>query len=139
MKIKLLLVVVLLVLGIMAYCFEAFSKGFVILTPYGTYEYMKDIQGSMSDGGVAFGFVGIIFFMIGCVLLFVKKTKFVVRLGASVFIFLFIALLMIEGESIDQLIINTIKHDQNIYLILWCILFITYTILFVLLSSKRKK
>jgi hypothetical protein len=138
MTIRLLLAIALLASGIMAYSFEAFSKGFVILTPYGAYEYMQDIQGSMSDGGIAFGFVGVIFFIIGCALLFIKNTKYVMRLGASVFLFLLLALLMIEGDSIDQLIINTIKYDQNIYLTLWCVLFITYTILFILLSIKRK-
>lgn len=136
MNIKLLMTVFLIFSGLMAYAFEAYSKGFVIYAPYGKYEYLQDIQGSISDGGVAIGSFGIFCLIIGFILLFIKNTKYILRVGFSIFIFFLLALLMTEGDSIDQLIINTIKYDHNIYLILWCISFVIYTIFFILLNIK---
>ncbi|ALH95680.1 hypothetical protein [Acinetobacter equi] len=138
MKIKLLMIVFLMFSGFMAYIFEAYSKGFVIYAPYGEYVYMKDIQGSISDGGMAIGSFGIICLIISSILIFIKNTKYILRIGFSVFLFFLLALMMIEGDSIDQLIINTIKYDHNIYLILWCISLTLYTFLLTIFYIKNK-
>lgn len=139
MKIKLLMIVFLMFSGFMAYIFEAYSKGFVIYAPYGEYVYMKDIQGSISDGGIAIGSFGIICLIISSILIFIKNTKYILRIGFSVFLFFVLALMMIDGDSIDRLIINTIKFDQNIFLIFWCVSFIAYVVFFIVFYLNTNK
>lgn len=139
MKIKILIIVSLIISGLMAYLFETHSKGFVIHAPYGTneYIYLKDIQGSMSDGGIALGFFGLICLFIGVILMFIKNTTYFIRVGFIVFLFLLLSFMMLEGGAIDQLIINTIQYDHNIYLILWIISFTLYTIFLSILNISQ--
>lgn len=136
MKLKILMLSSLIFLGLMGYCFEAISKGFVVFEPFGEYVYMKDVQGSMSDGGVMIGVFGEVCIILGSSMIFVKKQKYLVRIGSSVYLFLLFTLMLIEGDSIDQLFINTIKYDQNIYLILWLISIFVYTILLIIFSRN---
>ena len=126
--------------GIMAICFDSLSKGFVTFAPYGVdeYVYLRDMQGSSDDDSVLIGFFGIISIIISIIIFFIKNVIYVVRIGFLTFLFLFIMALLTGNDPINQLVINTIQYDHNIYLILWCTFLFFYTIFLVVLNIKQK-
>ncbi|HFK9536821.1 hypothetical protein [Acinetobacter baumannii] len=140
LNLKYYLAVILIVSGILAICFESLSKGFVTFAPYGVdeYVYLRDIQGSADDDSILLWFFGIISVVLGFTIFIVKNINYILRIGFFVYIFLFLSAFLAESDPINQLVINTIKFDQNIYLILWLISLLIYTILFILLNIKHK-
>ncbi|MDC4632986.1 hypothetical protein OHV71_07220 [Acinetobacter baumannii] len=140
LNLKYYLAVILIVSGILAICFESLSKGFLTFAPYGVdeYVYLRDIQGSADDDSILFWFFGIISVVLGFIIFIVKNINYILRIGFFVYIFLFLSAFLAESDPINQLVINTIKFDQNIYLILWLISLLIYTILFILLNIKHK-
>ena len=139
-KLKYVITILLMLSGIMAICFDSLSKGFVTFAPYGVdeYVYLRDMQGSSDDDSVLIGFFGIISIIISIIIFFIKNVIYVVRIGFLTFLFLFIMALLTGNDSINQLVINTIQYDHNIYLILWCTFLFFYTIFLVVLNIKQK-
>lgn len=134
------LAIVLIVSSILAICFESLSKGFVTFAPYSVHEYvyLRDMRGSADDDSVLLWFFGIISVVLGLIMFFIKNITYVLRIGFFVYIFLFLSEFLAKSDLINQLVINTIKFDQNIYLILWPISLLIYTIIFILLNIKHK-
>ncbi len=139
-KLKYVITILLMLSGIMAICFDSLSKGFVTFAPYGVdeYVYLRDMQGSSDDDSVLIGFFGIISIIISIIIFFIKNVIYVVRIGFLTFLFLFIMALLTGNDPINQLVINTIQYDHNIYLILWCTFLFFYTIFLVVLNIKQK-
>lgn len=133
-------VAALLLSGLMIVCFDSLTNGFISTSLYEVdeYLYLKDIHGSTNDDRVIFPAFGYITIIISMIMLFIKKLNYFVGIGFLVFISLFLFSSMIEGDPINQLIMNTIKFDRNIYLILWLLFFLIYTVLLLILNFKKK-
>ncbi|HFG6968069.1 TPA: hypothetical protein ACGIKW_003305 [Acinetobacter baumannii] len=132
---------VLILSGIIAICFESLSKGFVTFAPYGVdeYIYLRDMQGSADDDSVLLWFFGIVSILLGAIMYFVKNITYVLRIGFFVYVALFLCAFMTESDPLNQLIINTVKFDHNIYLILWSLLLVIYTGIFIKLNIQQNK
>lgn len=132
---------VLILSGIIAICFDSLSKGFVTFAPHGTdeYIYLRDMPGSADDDSVLLSFFGIVSILLGAIMYFVKNMTYVLRIVFFVYIALFLCAFMTESDPLNQLIINTVKFDHNIYLILWCILLALYTGIFIKLNIQQNK
>ncbi|HFK9537530.1 TPA: hypothetical protein ACG0TZ_003361 [Acinetobacter baumannii] len=135
------LALILVLSGILAICFESFTKGFVTYIPYGGGEfvYMREMEGSSEDESVLLWVFGIISVILGAIMFFVKNIKYVLRIGFFAYVFLFLCALMTDSDPLNQLIINTIKFDHNIYLILWCLSIAIYTGIFIKLNIQQNK
>ncbi|MDO7503146.1 hypothetical protein Q5X59_03710 [Acinetobacter baumannii] len=135
------LALILVLSGILAICFESFTKGFVTYIPYGGGEfvYMREMEGSSEDESILLWLFGIISVILGAIMFFVKNIKYVLRIGFFVYVFLFLCALMTDSDPLNQLIINTVKFDHNIYLILWCLSIAIYTGIFIKLNIQQNK
>lgn len=123
LKLKYYLALILALSGIFAICFESFTKDFVTYVPYGGGEfiYLREMQGSNEDESVLLWFFGIISIFLGSIMYLLKNTTYVLRMGFFAYVSLFLCALMTDSDPLNQLIINTVKFDHNIYLILWCL------------------
>ncbi|HDX6067265.1 hypothetical protein [Acinetobacter baumannii] len=135
------LALILVLSGILAICFESFTKGFVTYIPYGGGEfvYMREMEGSSEDESILLWLFGIISVILGAIMFFVKNIKYVLRIGFFAYVFLFLCALMTDSDPLNQLIINTIKFDHNIYLILWCLSVVIYTGIYIKLNIQQNK
>ncbi|MCU4581734.1 hypothetical protein KTJ32_12125 [Acinetobacter gyllenbergii] len=132
------LALVLVFSGIFAICFESLTKGFVTYVPYGgEFVYLREMEGSNEDESVLLWFFGIISIMLGAIMYFVKNVIYVLRIGFFTYVFLFLCALMTDSDPLNQLIMNTVKFDHNIYLILWCLSFAIYTGIFFKLCIQQ--
>ncbi|HFG6922794.1 TPA: hypothetical protein ACGIKE_003429 [Acinetobacter baumannii] len=135
------LALTLVLSGILAICFGSHTNGFVTYIPYGGGEfvYMKEMEGSSEDESVLLWVFGIISVILGAIMFFVKNIKYVLRIGFFAYVFLFLCALMTDSDPLNQLIINTVKFDHNIYLILWCISIAIYTGIFLTLFIQQDR
>ncbi|WP_343581129.1 hypothetical protein [Acinetobacter sp.] len=133
------LALILALSGILAICFESLTKGFVTYVPYGGGEfvYMREMEGSNEDESVLFWFFGIISIILGTLMYFVKNITYVLRIGFLDYVFLFLCAVMTDSDSLNQLIINTIEVDHNMYLILWYVSMLIYTGIFLKLFIQQ--
>lgn len=139
LKLKHYLALTLALSGIFALCFESFTKGFVTYVPYGGGEfiYLREMQGSNEDESVLLWFFGIISIFLGSIIYLLKNTTYVLRTGFFAYVSLFLCALMSDSDPLNQLIINTVKFDHNIYLILWCLSVALYTGIFLKLFIQK--
>lgn len=139
LKLKHYLALTLALSGIFAICFESFTKGFVTYVPYGGGEfvYLREIKGSNEDESVLLWFFGIISIFLGSKMCLLKNTTYVLRMGFFAYVSLFLCALMTDSDALNQLIINTVKFDHNIYLILWCLSITLYTGIFLKLFIQK--
>ncbi|NNP69900.1 hypothetical protein [Acinetobacter sp. Ac_5812] len=135
------LALILVISGILAICFESLTKGFVTYVPYGGGEfvYLREMEGSNEDESVLLWFFGIISAILGTIMYFVKNITYVLRIGFFTYVFLFLSALMTDSDPLNQLIINTVKFDHNLYLILWCLSVAIYTGIFLKLFIQQDK
>lgn len=135
------LALILALSGILAICFESLTKGFVTYIPYGGGEfvYLREMEGSNEDESLLLWFFGIVSVILGTIMFFVKNITYVLRVGFFAYVFLFLCALMTDSDPLNQLIINTIKFDHNIYLILWSLLLALYTGIFIKLYIQQSK
>ena len=107
--------------------------------PYGGGEfvYLREMEGSNEDESVLLWFFGIVIVILGTIMFFVKNITYVLRIGFFAYVFLFLCALMTDSDPLNQLIINTVKFDHNIYLILWCIFLALYTVVFIILNMRN--
>jgi len=135
------LALILVLSGILAICFESLTKGFVTYIPYsgGEFVYMREMEGSSEDESILLWLFGIISVILGAIMFFVKNIKYVLRIGFFAYVFFFLCALMTDSDPLNQLIINTIKFDHNIYLILWCLSVVIYTGVFIKLNIQQNK
>lgn len=133
------LALILILSGILAICFQSLTKGFVTYVPYGGGEfvYLREMEGSNEDESVLLWFFGIVSVILGIIMFFVKNITYVQRIGFFAYVFLFLCALMTDSDPLNQLIINTVKFDHNIYLILWCIFLALYTVVFTILNMRN--
>ncbi|VAX44410.1 Uncharacterised protein [Acinetobacter calcoaceticus] len=132
---------VLILSGTIAICFESLTKGFVTYVPYGggEYVYLREMQGSTEDESILLWFFGIVSVILGAIMYFVKNITYVLRIGFFVYVFLFLCVFMTDSDTLNQLIINTVKFDHNIYLILWSLFLALYTGIFIKLNIQQNK
>ncbi|ENX13170.1 hypothetical protein F895_02471 [Acinetobacter sp. CIP 64.2] len=133
------LALILILSGILAICFESLTKGFVTYVPHGGggFVYLREMEGSNEDESVLLWFFGIVSVILGTIMFFVKNIIYVLRVGFFAYVFLFLCALMTDSDPLNQLIINTVKFDHNIYLILWCIFLALYTLVFTILNMRN--
>lgn len=133
------LALILILSGILTICFESLTKGFATYVPYGGGEfvYLREMEGSNEDESVLLWFFGIVSVILGTIMFFVKNITYVLRIGFFAYVFLFLCALMTDSDPLNQLIINTVKFDHNIYLILWCIFLALYTVVFIILNMRN--
>jgi len=133
------LALILILSGILTICFESLTKGFATYVPYGGGEfvYLREMEGSNEDESVLLWFFGIVIVILGTIMFFVKNITYVLRIGFFAYVFLFLCALMTDSDPLNQLIINTVKFDHNIYLILWCIFLALYTVVFIILNMRN--
>ncbi|MNZ87979.1 hypothetical protein D3C78_1068580 [compost metagenome] len=135
------LALILALSGILAICFESLTKGFITYIPYGGGEfvYLREMEGSNEDESLLLWFFGIVSVILGTIMFFVKNITYVLRIGFFAYVFLFLCALMTDSDPLNQLIINTIKFDHDIYWILWSLLLALYTGIFIKLYIQQSK